>query len=114
MEVILIYSVAAQQQQSAPVTLTAQTSTTQQSVPVTSTVQTTVTIQENTTSPAFTQHVQQTSKLESQLSDDQLTIPGNQSTITSTASGVRRAKKKIVLEVLSVAYANGTNQPVFV
>lgn len=51
-------------------------------------------------------------KLESQLSEEQITIQGNQSTVTSTASGVRRAKKKIVLEVLNVAYAEGTDQPV--
>ncbi|KAI6175775.1 Non-specific serine/threonine protein kinase [Aphelenchoides bicaudatus] len=51
------------------------------------------------------------SKLEPQLSEEQLTIPGNQSTVTSTASGIRRSKKKIVLEVLNVSYSEGTNQP---
>lgn len=86
----------------------------------------TVPKQEPTTQPAQTQESavttpthapppiaqQLASKLEPQLSEEQLTIPGNQSTVTSTASGIRRAKKKIVLEVLNVAYAEGTNQPV--
>ncbi|KAI6187157.1 Non-specific serine/threonine protein kinase [Aphelenchoides besseyi] len=50
-------------------------------------------------------------KLECQSSEEQTTLTGNQSTVTSTASNVRRAKKKIVLEVLNVAYAENTNQP---
>jgi hypothetical protein len=74
------------------------------------TAQMTTNAQDTITKSSPPQNIQQ--KLESQLSEEQLTIPGNQSTVTSTASTVRRAKKKIILEVLNVAFAEGTNQPV--
>lgn len=86
------------------------------SVPKTETTTAQPATQENAvTTPTQAQQPiaqQLASKLEPQLSEEQLTIPGNQSTVTSTTSGIRRSKKKIVLEVLNVSYSEGTNQPV--
>lgn len=66
-------------------------------------------IQESVIKAVPSQNNQQ--KLEPQVSEEQLTISGNQSTVNSAASAIRRAKKKIVLEVLNVTQAEGTNQP---